>query len=114
MRRRITLVAATVAALVLPATAASALHCPHPHKPAGAGAVDPFNPSEAGNSGKHVYRGGFIDGSAFGSEHDIFLHGPDKSFGAAELEGFLGVDLAGEGYGSLPEGHPFFESQEEE
>ena len=39
MGRRTTVVAATVAALVLPAAAASALHGRQPSKPAGHGAV---------------------------------------------------------------------------
>ena len=93
------------------AGSAFALHCPHPHKPLGAGAVS--GPSEAGNSGKAVLKGGFVDGSEVGSEHDIFLRGPDKSFGTDDLEGMFGVDLAGDGYGSLKEGHPFFEEHED-
>ncbi len=99
--RRITIVATTVAtAVVLPASAAMALQCSNANKPAGAGTFDPADMRFAGQSGQAVLSGGFVFVPELGEE--VFVHGPADQEFADFLQGSLGIDIVGNGFGSLP------------
>ncbi len=66
---------ATAAAFILSASPAFAFHCYVENKPNGAGSVTEEDLKVAGNSGKVVAPGAFIDTSETGLEHDLFIRG---------------------------------------
>lgn len=100
MRRAIVTTAACLAAVALPATAATALECVNVAKPTGAGAFTVTDIRMAGNSGQAVLPGAFTYVPELGA--DIYVHGPEDKDFAALLEAEYGIDVVGNGFGGLP------------
>lgn len=105
-RRVVTLATTTGVLAAMSAAPALALHCSNAEKPLGAGAITLSDVKVAGNSGQLVLPGGFVSADEVGSDHDVFLHGPDKTSVPFLEEFVLEGDTVGQSLGTLPENSP--------